>query len=67
MTFRTALIAALLSGTAVGAGPALADEPACDAPAAVAVHALEEAAAGTAAGPVATPVVHGVVEPAVCP
>ena len=65
-TTRIALAAGLLSlGLAGPLAGAASAAPACDNPAALVVHTAE-VAASPVGGPVTTPVVHGVVEPAVC-
>ena len=56
------LLALGLAGPLAGAAHAA---PACDGPAALIAHTAEEAA-NPVSGPVTTPLVHGVVEPAVC-
>ena len=62
---RFILAAGLFSLGLAGPLAGSANAAACDKPAAVVAHTVEVAAAPVT-GPVTTPIVHGVVEPAVC-
>lgn len=63
---RIVLATALLAGGIAAPAAFAAGDPRCNNPVASGVHEVEEAAATTPAGAVTTPVIHNVVEPAVC-